>query len=65
MVATHELEHALTIADRICVLVGRPATLGADVAVPQQSPADAISRLRIDLLTRFRFLGMEETAHPA
>jgi len=64
LIATHELEHALAIADRICVLVGRPATLAADVAVPQQDTADAIGRLRTDLLTRFRFLGTEETTQP-
>jgi ABC-type nitrate/sulfonate/bicarbonate transport system ATPase subunit len=64
MVATHELEHALAIADRICVLAGRPARLEADIAIPDRGDATAIGYLRINLLDRFPFLGSKRTAHP-
>ncbi len=53
LLATHELDQALTLATRILVLSGRPATLAADIAV---SPGDR-SALRAELLGRFAFLG--------
>jgi hypothetical protein len=58
------LEHALAIADRICVLAGRPARLEADVAIPDRGDAAAIGYLRINLLDRFAFLGSKRTVHP-
>jgi NitT/TauT family transport system ATP-binding protein len=63
LVAMHDLEHALAIADRVLVLHGRPAVLAADVAVPDRDDPAAIARLRGDLLVRFGFLGTEETAN--
>ncbi|MDR3535868.1 MAG: ATP-binding cassette domain-containing protein [Acetobacteraceae bacterium] len=62
--ATHDLDHALMVADRICVLGGHPTTLKADVAVPAQRNAGTIERLRTELVAQFRFLGSEETAQP-
>jgi ABC-type nitrate/sulfonate/bicarbonate transport system ATPase subunit len=59
LLATHDLAHALAVADRICVLAGFPATLAADVAVPERRP-DAIERLRADLVDRFAFLAATE-----
>lgn len=53
LLATHELDQALALATRILVLSGRPATLVADVAVPEGGRAG----LRADLLDRFAFLG--------
>ena len=53
LMATHELDQALTLATRILVLSGRPATLAADIAVP----AGDRSALRAELLVRFAFLG--------
>ena len=60
LLATHELEHALAIADRILVLSGSPATLAADIGVPDAANAHSIERLRRDLLARFPFLGTED-----
>ena len=53
LLATHELDQALALASRILVLSGRPATLVADLAVPQGERA----ALRAELLGRFAFLG--------
>ncbi len=53
LLATHELDQALTLATRILVLSGRPATLAADIAVPRGDR----SALRAELLGRFAFLG--------
>jgi ABC-type nitrate/sulfonate/bicarbonate transport system ATPase subunit len=55
LLATHELEHALAVADHIFVMTGRPATATA-IAVPGRNDPDVIDRLRTDLLNRFRFL---------
>jgi NitT/TauT family transport system ATP-binding protein len=60
LLATHEIEHALTIADRIYVLSGRPATATA-VTVPAREDPAAIARLRADLLRRFAFLATPAT----
>ncbi len=65
VVATHELEHALAIADRICVLAGRPARMEADITIPDRSDAASIASLRTNLLDRFAFLGSKRVAHPA
>ena len=49
LVATHDLDQALAIADRILVLTGTaPATLAADIAAPAASAAE--------IRTRFAFL---------
>ena len=56
LLATHELEQALAIADRILVLSGAPATLQADIAVPDRRDAAAIEVLRRALPARFPFL---------
>lgn len=56
LMATHELDHALAVADRICVLAGRPATLAATVAVPAPGDLPSIARLRATLLQQFSFL---------
>jgi ABC-type nitrate/sulfonate/bicarbonate transport system ATPase subunit len=56
LLATHELEQALAIADRILVLSGLPATLQADIAVPDRQDTAAIEALRRALPARFPFL---------
>ena len=56
VIATHEIDHALAIADRICVLAGYPATLAINIAVPPKGDAYAIDTLRSELLDRFTFL---------
>ncbi len=61
LVAMHDVEHALAIADRILVLHGRPAVLAADLAVPDRGDAAALEGLRGELLTRFAFLAADET----
>jgi ABC-type nitrate/sulfonate/bicarbonate transport system ATPase subunit len=63
VVATHELDHALAIADRICVLAGRPGRLEADIAIPDRGDAVAIGYLRTNLVDRFPFLGSKRAAH--
>ena len=59
LLASHELDQALAIADRILILSGEPATLGADLSVPLGEGASAIARLRGDLLSRFHFLNVQ------
>jgi ABC-type nitrate/sulfonate/bicarbonate transport system ATPase subunit len=56
LLATHELEQALAIADRILVLSGFPATLQADIVVPDRQDTAAIEALRRALPARFPFL---------
>ena len=46
-------------ADRILVLSGHPATLAADVTVPDRSDPRAVDALRDTLLERFAFLGAD------
>ena len=60
LVAMHDVEHALAIADRILVLDGQPATLAADVAVPARDNLAGVARLRADLLAQFAFLAADE-----
>lgn len=61
LLATHELAHALAIADRILVLAGHPATLQADIpCAGHDDPAD----LRRSLLARFPFLAAEVEDQP-
>jgi NitT/TauT family transport system ATP-binding protein len=60
LVAMHDVEHALAIADRILVLHGAPAGLAADVAVPARDDLAGVERVRGELLHRFAFLAAEE-----
>jgi ABC-type nitrate/sulfonate/bicarbonate transport system ATPase subunit len=60
LLATHDLDQALGMADRVLVLVGEPATLAADIAVPERSDPGAIADLRAGLVTRFPFLANAE-----
>ena len=64
LVAMHDAEHALAIADRILVLHGRPAALAADIAVPDRNDAAALDVLRRDLLARFPFLAADAPSPP-
>ena len=57
--ATHELDQALAIADRILILSGQPATLDADLTVPHREDTAARAQLRSDLRSRFHFLNIE------
>lgn len=59
LIATHGLDQALTIADRVLVLHGSPARLEADLSVAGNGSAAA---LRARLLAQFPFLGAEEPA---
>jgi ABC-type nitrate/sulfonate/bicarbonate transport system ATPase subunit len=55
VLSTHDVDQALAIASRILVIANEPATLVADITVPQDDAAAV--RMRQDLLTRFTFLG--------
>ncbi len=55
LLATHDLDQALGIADRVLVLAGQPATLAADAVVPERGAAQ--NGLRAELRARFAFLG--------
>jgi ABC-type nitrate/sulfonate/bicarbonate transport system ATPase subunit len=59
VLATHELDHALAIADRILVMTGQPATATAIPVFGRNDPA-TISHLRAKLLDRFAFLAAPE-----
>lgn len=66
LLATHDLDHILPIADRILVLFGHPASLVADIVPPPRADAAARARFRGDLLAQFPFLGTaDEHARPA
>lgn len=54
LLATHDLDQALAIADRVLVLSGQPASLAADLAVPRGDRA--VGGLREALHRRFPFL---------
>lgn len=56
LLSTHDAGQALAMASRILVVAGQPATLLADIAVPDHRDSAAIGRLHQDLLTRFTFL---------
>ncbi|HEX2940305.1 MAG TPA: ATP-binding cassette domain-containing protein [Rhodopila sp.] len=56
LLSTHDAGQALTMASRILVVAGHPATLLADVPVPDHRDSAAIGRLHQDLLGRFAFL---------
>lgn len=57
LLSTHDIDQALATATRILVIAGEPATLAADVRVPERGHDAAIAALRHDLLARFSFLG--------
>ncbi len=56
LLATHDLDQALGLADRVLVLAGEPGTLAADVPVPDRSDAGALAALRASLMAEFPFL---------
>jgi ABC-type nitrate/sulfonate/bicarbonate transport system ATPase subunit len=55
VLATHEIDHALAIADAVLVITGKPAT-GISIAIPDRNDPAAIADLRASLLRRFDFL---------
>jgi ABC-type nitrate/sulfonate/bicarbonate transport system ATPase subunit len=57
LLSTHDVDQALATCSRVLVIAGEPATLAADVTVPERGDAVSIGRLRQDLLARFTFLG--------
>ncbi len=57
LLSTHDAAQALAMASRLLVIANEPATLVADIPVPQRDDAVAIRRLHQDLLARFSFLG--------
>jgi NitT/TauT family transport system ATP-binding protein len=62
LLATHDLDQALALADRVLVLSGHPATLSADCRVPDRSDAAGIAALRSELQARFPFFGASEAS---
>ena len=64
LLSTHDADQALTMANRILVVAGKPATLAADIAVQPRGDTAAIRRLSQDLLTRFTFLARTGTETP-
>ncbi len=62
LLSTHDIDQALATATRILVIAGEPATLAADVGVPERGDDVAIGALRRDLLARFTFLRGSEKA---
>jgi ABC-type nitrate/sulfonate/bicarbonate transport system ATPase subunit len=54
VLSTHDVDQALAMASRILVIANEPATLVADIAVPQDNATAVL--MRQDLLTRFTFL---------
>jgi ABC-type nitrate/sulfonate/bicarbonate transport system ATPase subunit len=61
LLSTHDVDQALATATRILVVAGEPATLAADIDVPERDDDAAIAALRRDLLARFTFLGGSES----
>lgn len=59
LIATHSVDQALALADRILVLSGAPATLAFDQALPDREAATAMEALRKSILLRFPFLAAE------
>jgi NitT/TauT family transport system ATP-binding protein len=57
LLATHELDQALSVATRVLVLSGDPATLAADRPVPDRADAAGMAVLREELRARFPFFG--------
>lgn len=63
LLATHDLDQALSVADRLLVLSGQPAQLAADCtvlgAIREDDGRDA-ARLKGELLVRFPFLRSDD-----
>ncbi|MBO0710441.1 MAG: ABC transporter ATP-binding protein [Acetobacteraceae bacterium] len=59
LIATHNVDQAVQLADRVLVLSGEPATLAFDQAVPDRADTAAIEALRRSILLRFPFLAAE------
>lgn len=57
LLSTHDIDQALTMATRVLLLAETPATLAADIAVPDPADRAAVDRLQQDLLRRFSYLG--------
>jgi ABC-type nitrate/sulfonate/bicarbonate transport system ATPase subunit len=64
LLSTHDVDQALAIASRVLVIANDPATLVADVAVPDRDDAEAIGQLHRNLLNRFTFLGRGQPHAP-
>lgn len=66
LLSTHDLDQALSIADRLLVLSGKPASLAADWPTNRtpQAANGAALQIKQDLLTRFPFLRAETEAAP-
>ncbi|GAC1553727.1 MAG: ABC transporter ATP-binding protein [Beijerinckiaceae bacterium] len=62
LLATHDLEQVLGLADRILVLSGSPATLAADVIVPSRTDPATMEQFRAALVQQFPFLGGATTS---
>lgn len=52
LLVTHDVEEALVLADRVCVLTARPARLVAEFAVPGDRPRDPADSALITLRRR-------------
>jgi ABC-type nitrate/sulfonate/bicarbonate transport system ATPase subunit len=55
LLATHDLAQALEFASRVLVLAGLPATLAADLTVPDASDVGALAALHAKLVGEFSF----------
>jgi ABC-type nitrate/sulfonate/bicarbonate transport system ATPase subunit len=56
LLSTHDLAQALSVASRVLVMAGTPATLVADVAIPMPHDIVALHQMHNDLASRFSFL---------
>jgi len=56
LLSTHDVAQALSIASRVLVIAGTPATLVADVAIPMPHDIAALHQMHKDLVSRFSFL---------
>lgn len=58
LLVTHDLEEALVLADRVCILAPRPSRIVAEIAVPGPRPRDpaddALTALRREALEALR-----------
>ena len=49
LLVTHDVEEALVLADRVCVLSPRPARIVTELAVPGERPRDAADAELVEL----------------
>jgi ABC-type nitrate/sulfonate/bicarbonate transport system ATPase subunit len=56
LLSTHDVAQALSIASRVLVIAGTPATLVADVAIPVPHDIAALHQMHRDLVSCFSFL---------